>query len=83
MQVSASWTRIAMIVPALATFAWIIAKNLPPPSGGHYPFGIEPIYIGLGASLLIYAAGWAIERASAGTSAVAATSARDSRKEKA
>ena len=27
-----------------------------------YPFGIEPIYAGLGTSLAIYAAGWTLTK---------------------
>jgi hypothetical protein len=51
----------AMGVPfGLATF-WVLRKNLGPP-GGDYPGGIEPIYVGLAASLAIFLCGWAAAR---------------------
>jgi hypothetical protein len=34
----------------------VVAKSLRPAHA--YPLGLEPIYAGLAASLLVYAAGW-------------------------
>jgi SSS family solute:Na+ symporter len=53
------WTLAAMIVPFTVTLGWVLAGNRRAPDGTHlYPWSIEPIYVGLGASLLVYAAGW-------------------------
>jgi len=54
-RLGARWTMAAMLLPFGASLGWIVAKSLRPQAG--YPFGIEPIYIGLGVSLLAYAAG--------------------------
>ena len=53
-------TTTAMVVAFAVSTAWVLIKALPP-SGwpGGYPFGIEPIYAGLGVSLAIYVVGWA------------------------
>ncbi len=52
-------TLVAMIVPFVVTLGWILAKALPAAGQpGRYPLSIEPIYAGLAASLLVYAAGW-------------------------
>jgi hypothetical protein len=48
LRIRAGWIEVWMLVPASAASLWLFAK---PPAG--YWFGIEPIYIGLGASLLI------------------------------
>jgi solute:Na+ symporter, SSS family len=50
------WTLVAMIAPFVLTLAWVVAKTLHP--AAPYPLGLEPIYVGLGASLAVYAAGW-------------------------
>jgi SSS family solute:Na+ symporter len=56
-------TLVAMLVPFLVSLAWILAKAYPPPGRpGSYPWSIEPIYVGLAASLLVYAAGWVLGR---------------------
>jgi len=49
------WTMVAMILPFTLSLGWVLAKTLRPAQG--YPFGIEPIYVGLAASLLVYVAG--------------------------
>jgi len=52
-------TLLAMIVPFALALAWVLAKAFPAP--GHapgYPWSIEPIYVGLAASLALYGAGW-------------------------
>ena len=54
------WTTAAMAIPFLVSFGWIVARMLD--VRGRDPFSIEPIYAGLGASLLIYAAGHALQR---------------------
>jgi len=52
-------TLAAMVVPFVVSRAWVLAGAFPPPGGpGGYPLSVEPIYAGLAASLLIYAAGW-------------------------
>ena len=48
-----------MIVPLAVTLYWVVSQALPSkgaPRG--YPWSIEPIYAGLGASLMVYTAGW-------------------------
>ncbi len=53
------WTLVAMVVPFCLALAWVLAKAFPGAgSAPAYPFSIEPIYAGLAASLLLYAAGW-------------------------
>lgn len=53
------WTLAAMVVPFVVSLVWVLTKRDPAAGQtGGYPFGIEPIYAGLGASLAIYAAGW-------------------------
>jgi SSS family solute:Na+ symporter len=56
------WTTAAMLLPFAVTLAWVLLEDFPPPgSAGGYPLSIEPIYVGLGASLLVYAAGHAFK----------------------
>ncbi len=47
-------TLAAMLLPFVLSLAWVVARSLRPPG---YPLGIEPISVGLAASLLAYAAG--------------------------
>lgn len=54
------WTLAAMIAPFALTLAWVVAKTLHPHAP--YPLGLEPIYVGLGASLAVYAAGGLLSR---------------------
>ena len=52
------WTLAAMLVPFAVTLYWVAAKDLAPPgTAAAYPWSLEPIYAGLGASLLTYALG--------------------------
>ncbi len=52
-------TLAAMILPFVLSLAWVLLGAFPPPGRpGNYPLSIEPIYVGLAASLLVYAAGW-------------------------
>jgi len=52
-------TLLAMVVPFVVSLAWVLAGASPRPGDpGGYPLSIEPIYAGLAASLLLYAAGW-------------------------
>jgi solute:Na+ symporter, SSS family len=53
------WTLAAMVVPFGLTLAWVLARAFPGAGRAPaYPFSVEPIYAGLAASLLLYAAGW-------------------------
>jgi hypothetical protein len=47
---------LMMLLPGAVTFGWMLWKN------GHasYPFALEPIYAGLTASLLVWAAARAL-----------------------
>ena len=48
-----------MVVPFVLSLAWVLAAAFPRPGApGGYPLSVEPIYAGLAASLLVYAAGW-------------------------
>ena len=54
-------TLFAMILPFLASLVWVIGRRLS--GGAAAPAGIwsiEPIYVGLSASLLAYAPSWAV-----------------------
>jgi len=44
-----------MLVPAVVTLGWVLWKTAAA-SGGRYPLGLEPIYAGLTASLVTWAA---------------------------
>jgi SSS family solute:Na+ symporter len=60
------WTLAAMIVPFVVTLAWVVAKGLPARGRpGGYPWSLEPIYVGLAASLAVYAAGWMLKKENA------------------
>ena len=53
------WTLAAMVVAFVLPLAWILLGAFPVPgTAGGYPGSIEPIYVGLAASLSVYAAGW-------------------------
>src|SRR5262245_44567017 len=57
-RLNARWTLVAMLVPFAITLAWVITKYVPARGrAGGYPWSIEPIYLGLAASLAVYAAG--------------------------
>jgi solute:Na+ symporter, SSS family len=57
-------TLAAMIVPFVLALGWVLAKSFPRPgTPPGYPWSIEPIYVGLAASLALYAAGWSRRRA--------------------
>jgi SSS family solute:Na+ symporter len=52
------WTLAAMAIPFAASLGWVLARTLCSlATPGGYPLGIEPIYVGLVASLAVYAAG--------------------------
>jgi SSS family solute:Na+ symporter len=77
-RVGGRWTGVAMVVPFGISLAWVLVKAFPPagqPAG--FPFGIEPIYAGLGVSLAIYAAGWAMRSRPAPRAADAPAPAAD------
>ena len=54
------WTVAAMIAPFVVTLAWILAKDLL--GRGAYPWGVEPIYVGLAVSATVYVTAWALRR---------------------
>ncbi len=65
-RLGARWTLVAMIAPFAVTLAWVIAKSVP--LGGRpggYPWSVEPIYVGLATSLVVYAAGWLMKKENA------------------
>jgi solute:Na+ symporter, SSS family len=49
------WTVALMLVPGAVALGWVLAKTFAWLPG--YPFGLEPIYAGLGASLATWLAG--------------------------
>jgi SSS family solute:Na+ symporter len=56
-------TLIAMLLPFFASLIWVIGRRATAGAGGAAPIGIwsiEPIYVGLAASLLVYAPSWAL-----------------------
>ncbi len=55
------WTLIAMAVPFAVSLAWVLSRTTDATGSTRYPWQTEPIYAGLAASLLVYAAGWAFE----------------------
>lgn len=54
-RLGARWTVALMLVPGALSLFWVLARPFGWLPG--YPFGIEPIYAGLGASLLTWLAG--------------------------
>jgi SSS family solute:Na+ symporter len=60
-RVGSRWTLAAMAIAFAVSLAWVLVEAFPPPGrAAAYPLSIEPIYAGLGASLAVYAAGWAL-----------------------
>ena len=58
--VGAGWTAAAMVIAGALSLAWVLFNAFPPAGrAGKYPLGVEPIYVGLGVSLAIYALAWA------------------------
>ena len=53
------WTLLAMALSLFTTLLWV-CLGLFPLVGRRagYPGSIEPIYVGLAASILVYGAGW-------------------------
>ena len=58
-RLSSRWTLAAMLAPFLFSLLWVLKRRLTP-AAPSFPWSIEPIYIGLLASLLVYAPGWAL-----------------------
>jgi SSS family solute:Na+ symporter len=60
------WTLAAMVIPFVLSLLWIGSRfvHLPGRPAG-YPWAIEPIYAGLGASLTVFAAGWLLKKETA------------------
>lgn len=56
------WTLAAMLVPFAVTLYWVLFRYLTGAADGVYPWSIEPIYAGLSASLVMYAAGRLVRR---------------------
>ena len=57
----AGLTLWAMLVPLALTLAWVLCGMLPLfGRAPGYPGSVEPIYVGLAASLLMYATGWLV-----------------------
>jgi len=54
------WTVAFMALPGLVSLCWVLAKSFAWTPG--YPLRLEPIYAGLGASLLTWLAGRALSR---------------------
>lgn len=54
------WTVAWMVVPGLVSLYWVLAKSFAWTPG--YPLRLEPIYAGLGASLVTWFAGRALSR---------------------
>lgn len=50
-------TMALMLVPGAISLAWVLLKSFGGPAYADYPFHLEPIYAGLGASLLTWLAG--------------------------
>jgi SSS family solute:Na+ symporter len=46
---------VMMLLPGLVTLGWVLWKSVPAAQGA-YPFAIEPIYVGLACSLLVWGA---------------------------
>jgi SSS family solute:Na+ symporter len=55
-------TLVLMIVPFAVSLGWVLAKSFSSAPGAGYPWSIEPIYAGLGASFTIWLAGLAWSR---------------------
>ena len=52
-------TLTAMVAAFLVSLLWVVSPRLVSSDRpGVYPWSIEPIYAGLGTSLLVYAGGW-------------------------
>jgi hypothetical protein len=48
-----------MLVPFALSLGWVLLAAFPLPGrAAGYPWSLEPIYVGLTASLLVYSAGW-------------------------
>jgi SSS family solute:Na+ symporter len=57
----AGLTLWAMLIPLALTLAWVLCGSLPLfGRAPGYPGSIEPIYVGLAASLLMYATSWLV-----------------------
>ncbi|HTM57754.1 MAG TPA: sodium:solute symporter family protein [Candidatus Udaeobacter sp.] len=59
------FTLVAMIVPFATSLLWVLERRMTHGGATRWPWSIEPIYAGLLASLLVYAAGWAFQRRNA------------------
>ncbi len=55
-------TLALMVIPFAVSLGWVLSKSLSSAPGADYPWSIEPIYAGLGASLVTWLAGFALLR---------------------
>jgi hypothetical protein len=55
-------TLALMVIPFAVALGWVLSKSLSSAPGADYPWSIEPIYAGLGASLVTWLAGFALLR---------------------
>ena len=53
------WTLAAMVAPFVISLAWVLGRTTVGDQT-RYPLNLEPIYVGLGASLATYVMGWAL-----------------------
>jgi SSS family solute:Na+ symporter len=54
-------TLAAMVIGFAVSLSWVLARTTTADGGTRYPWSIEPIYAGLGITVLLYAAGWTWE----------------------
>ena len=61
-RLGARTTLALMVIPAALSLGWVLWKSWPVLHHSDYPFSIEPIYVGLAASLLTWLMGLACRR---------------------
>ncbi len=60
-RLTASWALTAMIVPFVVALAWVLVRRLEPDAAQRMPWTIEPIYVGLAASVASCVTGWLLD----------------------
>jgi len=68
LRLSRRWTLAAMVMSFVVSLGWVLGKT-EVENQVSYPISIEPIYAGLGSSLLVYLAGWSAGRIDRGAGA--------------
>jgi len=53
-------TLVAMIAAFAVSLVWVVERRSAGSAAVRWPWSVEPIYVGLGVSLLVYATGWSI-----------------------